>query len=141
MMQAEDWSGMFVTLGGIDKAGHMWGAQQDANTFTGDCNAANDALRGANQTHVRCAAENADVQLGKLRAAIAGLDAENGGETLVVLTADHGATYGKAFHGKTHRRARATATGTTRPNASRTRGASIDRRSPATTRRRRRCGR
>ena len=26
MMQNENWSGMFVTLGGIDKAGHMWGA-------------------------------------------------------------------------------------------------------------------
>ena len=29
MMENEDWSGMFVTLGGIDKAGHMWGADQD----------------------------------------------------------------------------------------------------------------
>jgi hypothetical protein len=100
MMRAEDWSGMFITLGGIDKAGHMWGAQQDANTFTGDCNAADDALRGANQTHVRCAAEIADAQLGRLRAAVAAYDAANGGETLIVLTADHGATYGKAFYGK-----------------------------------------
>ena len=29
MMENEHWSGMFVTLGGIDKAGHMWGADQD----------------------------------------------------------------------------------------------------------------
>jgi hypothetical protein len=100
MMGAENWAGMFVTLGGIDKAGHMWGAQQDANRFAGDCNAANDALRGANQTHVRCAAEIADAQLGKLRTAVAAYDAAHGGETMIVLTADHGATYGKSFYGK-----------------------------------------
>ena len=29
MMKNENWSGMFVTLGAIDKAGHMWGAQAD----------------------------------------------------------------------------------------------------------------
>jgi hypothetical protein len=101
MMQAEDWSGMFVTLGGIDKAGHMWGAQRDGNQFTGDCNATDDALRGANQTHVRCAAEIADAQLGRLRPAVAAYDAAHGGETLIVLTADHGATFAKAFYGKT----------------------------------------
>ena len=101
MMQTEDWSGMFVTLGAIDKAGHMWGAQQDADNFTGNCNATDLALRGANQTHVRCAAEIADAQLGKLRTAVAAYDAAHGGQTLIVLTADHGATYGKAFYGKT----------------------------------------
>ncbi len=100
MMQEEDWSGMFVTLGGIDKAGHMWGAQKDAATFTGDCNAADAALRGANQTHVRCAAEIADAQLGKLRTAVAAYDKAHGGETMIVLTADHGATYGAPFNGK-----------------------------------------
>lgn len=93
MMQAEDWSGMFVTLGGIDKAAHMWGAQSDV--------APADCISGANQTHVKCAAENADAQLGKLLDAVAAVDAERGGETLVVLTADHGATYGDTFYGKT----------------------------------------
>ena len=58
-------------------------------------------LPGAGQTHVRCAAENADVQLGKLLDAVKALDASDGRETLVVLTADHGATYGKNFNGKT----------------------------------------
>ena len=29
MMNRENWSGMFITLGGIDKAAHMWGAQAD----------------------------------------------------------------------------------------------------------------
>jgi Type I phosphodiesterase / nucleotide pyrophosphatase len=92
MMQNEDWSGMFVTMGGIDKAGHMWGAQDD--TAPQDCTTA------AGMTHVRCAAENADVQLGKLMDEVAQVDAQKGGRTLVVLTADHGATYGKDFYGK-----------------------------------------
>ena len=35
MMQNEDWSGMFVTMGGIDKAGHMWGANSDVQSPPG----------------------------------------------------------------------------------------------------------
>ncbi len=93
MMQRENWSGMFVTMGGIDKAAHMWGAQAD--TARQDCN----SLPG--QTHTRCAAENADVQLGKLLEQIKKVDAQKGGKTMVVLTADHGATYGEKFYGKT----------------------------------------
>jgi hypothetical protein len=93
MMREEDWSGMFVTMAGIDKAGHMWGAQAD--TAPQDCTTL------AGMTHVRCAAENADVQLGKLLDEVKRVDAERGGRTLVVLTADHGATYAKRFYGKT----------------------------------------
>jgi hypothetical protein len=93
MMQNENWSGMFITLGGIDKGGHMWGAQNDA--------APADCTPLAAQSHVRCEAENADVQLGKILDAIQQVDATKGGHTLVVLTADHGATYGEHFHGKT----------------------------------------
>lgn len=93
MMGRENWSGMFVTLAGIDKAGHMWGAQAD--------DAAVDCGTLAGQTHVRCNAENADVQLGKMLAEVKKIDAQRGGRTLVVLTADHGATYGQDFHGKT----------------------------------------
>ncbi len=92
MMDQENWSGMFVTLGAIDKDAHMWGADNDTGSF--DCST------GAGQTHVQCAAENADVQLGKMLDGVAGLDASDGGETLVVLTADHGATYGENFYGK-----------------------------------------
>ncbi|HWL91404.1 MAG TPA: hypothetical protein VNP90_08565, partial [Actinomycetota bacterium] len=101
MINREPWSGMFVTLGGIDKAGHMWGAQDDAANFTDDCDAADPVVAGAAQTHVRCSAEIADVQLGRMLDAVAALDEEDGGETLVVLTADHGATYGEDFYGKT----------------------------------------
>ena len=59
------------------------------------------ASTGAEQTHVKCAAANADVQFGKLLDKVKDVDAAKGGETLVVLTADHGATYGEAFNGKT----------------------------------------
>ena len=92
MIGAENWSGMFVTMGAIDKAAHMWGAQADT--------APQNCASPTGQTHVRCAAENADVQLGKLLAAVAAVDAAKGGETLVVLTADHGAAYGASFYGK-----------------------------------------
>jgi arylsulfatase A-like enzyme len=94
MMERENWSGMFVTMGGIDKAGHMWGAQDDAANARPNCA----TLTG--QTHVKCAAENADVQLGKLLAEVKKVDQARGGKTLVVLTADHGATYGRSFYGK-----------------------------------------
>ncbi len=93
MMGKENWSGMFVTLAGIDKAGHMWGAQADK--------APKHCTTLADQTHVKCNAENADVQLGKMLAAVKKVDAKRGGKTLVVLTADHGATYGQHFYGKT----------------------------------------
>ena len=93
MMGAEPWSGMFVTLGAIDKAAHMWGADADVAPAT--------CTTGAEQTHVKCAAENADVQFGKLLDKVAAVDTAKGGETLVVLTADHGATYGEDFYGKT----------------------------------------
>ena len=49
----EPWSGMFVTLGAIDKAAHMWGAQNDAANFTGGCNTGDPVADGAAQTHVR----------------------------------------------------------------------------------------
>jgi hypothetical protein len=93
MMGQENWSGMFITLGAIDKAAHMWGAQAD--TAPQDCSTL------AGMTHTQCAAENADVQLGKILDAVEAVDAEKGGHTMVVLTADHGATYGEHFYGKT----------------------------------------
>src|SRR3954470_3635253 len=93
MMDRESWAGMFVTMGAIDKAGHMWGAQADT--------APQSCATLAGMTHVRCAAENADVQLGRLLQKVAQVDAKRGGKTLVVLTADHGATFGESFHGKT----------------------------------------
>jgi len=52
MMEREPWSGMFVSLGGIDKAGHMWGADQDVQTPPGSEDY---------QTHVEAAAKIAEV--------------------------------------------------------------------------------
>ncbi|MGH2680565.1 MAG: alkaline phosphatase family protein [Actinomycetota bacterium] len=93
MIEQENWSGLFVTLGGIDKAGHMWGAQADVPPA--DCST------GEAQTHVACAAAIADEEFGRILDAVAALDDADGGETLVVLTADHGATFGEQFYGKT----------------------------------------
>ena len=130
MMGTENWSGMFITLGAIDKSAHMWGA--DADVAPSSC------TTGAQQTHVKCAAENADVQLGKLLTTIAAVDAAKGGETLVVLTADHGATYGANFYGKPTSAARVTRTGTTRRTAFGTPGRERPRSTrPRTTTRRR----
>ena len=90
MMENEDWSGMFVTMGGIDKAGHMWGAQSDEQSAPGSIDY---------QTHVQYAAELADVQLGRMLDKLEELGELD--DTLVVLTADHGATWGEEFYGKT----------------------------------------
>jgi hypothetical protein len=89
MMENEDWSGMFVTLGGIDKAGHMWGANKDVQSPPGSPDF---------QTHVEFNAKNADVQLGLMLAKLKELGQLD--ETLVVLTADHGATHGESFYGQ-----------------------------------------
>jgi arylsulfatase A-like enzyme len=90
MMENEDWSGMFVTMAGIDKAGHMWGADHDTQSAPGSLDY---------QTHVQFNAENADVQLGLMLDKLDELGQLD--DTLVVLTADHGATHGEQFYGKT----------------------------------------
>ena len=89
MMEREDWSGMFVTLGAIDKAGHMWGAYHDRQSPPGSPDF---------QTHVRFAAQNADRQFGRMLGKLRQLGELD--DTLVVLTADHGATYGQHFYGQ-----------------------------------------
>jgi arylsulfatase A-like enzyme len=89
MMENEDWSGMFLTLGAIDKAGHMWGANKDVQTPRTD---------PGYQTHVKFSAKNADMQLGRILAKLRDLGQLD--ETLVVLTADHGATHGANFYGQ-----------------------------------------
>ena len=90
MMASEKWSGMFVTLGGIDKAGHMWGADQDPS--------GHDCTVGTGQVHVDCMAKNADIQLGKMLDELD--DPRDLDDTLVILTADHGATHAANFFGK-----------------------------------------
>ena len=35
VMDNEDWSGLLLTYGGIDKAGHMWGGLNDVPPYPG----------------------------------------------------------------------------------------------------------
>jgi hypothetical protein len=79
VMDHEDWSGIFVTLPGVDKAAHMWGGVYDKGPTGTD---------GDPMTHLAFAAATADAQVGRIMDAL-----EESGEldnTLVVLTADHG---------------------------------------------------
>jgi arylsulfatase A-like enzyme len=85
MMEKEKWSGMLVTLGAIDKAGHMWGAYNDQGSAD-------------DPTRLAYAAKYADQQLGRMLKRLKDLGQLN--DTLIVLTADHGATYARQFYGK-----------------------------------------
>ncbi|HNM97560.1 MAG TPA: alkaline phosphatase family protein [Marmoricola sp.] len=86
MRHEDNWSGLFVTLPGVDKAAHMWGGVTDPG--------------GADpMTHMEFAASTADQQVGRLIAELKSQDKWK--DTLVVLTADHGSVAGKHFHGDT----------------------------------------
>jgi predicted AlkP superfamily pyrophosphatase or phosphodiesterase len=74
-----DWSGMLLTYGGIDKAGHMWGGLNDVPPFPAG---ATDPM-----SHLPHLAKVADEQVGRVIDKL-----ETDGlldETLVVLTTDH----------------------------------------------------
>ena len=92
--EANAWSGIFVSLPGVDKAAHMWGGVNDPE----------DATPGYDpMTHMEFATATADAQVGRIIDAL-----EDSGEldsTLVVLTADHGSV--AAAHGTLARRLRA----------------------------------
>ena len=85
MMEHENWSGMFVTLSAMDKIGHMWGGGSVDNlrNYTWDPNSE------FNWVHMPFVAKNADAQLGRLIAKLKELGQYD--DTLIVLTADHGA--------------------------------------------------
>ena len=85
-----DWHGMLVSLGGIDKLGHMWGPEDE-----GEPGAAPGSE--AEMRHLPFIAKNADEQVGRIVDAL-----ESSGlldETLIVITADHAAQTGRPFHG------------------------------------------
>lgn len=89
VMDHEDWSGLLLTYGGIDKAGHMWGGLNDVPPYPGT------ALP---ETHMAHLAKVADQQVGRV---IAKLRAD--GEldnTLVVLTTDHAQNTAVHYHGQ-----------------------------------------
>ena len=84
------WRGMMVSLGGIDKMGHMWGPEDK-----GEKGAAPGS--DAEMRHLPFIAKNADVQVGRI---VDALEAKGQlDETLIVITADHAAQTGKRFHG------------------------------------------
>ena len=56
VMDNEDWSGLLLTYGGIDKAGHMWGGLNDRPPYPG----------GDAHTHMAAAAKAADEQVGRV---------------------------------------------------------------------------
>lgn len=84
MRRDPNWSGVLVTLPGVDKAAHMWGSIDDQ--------------RGAvPMAHLPMAARTADAQVGRIISQLrrsGQLD-----DTLVVLTADHGSVPGRNFYG------------------------------------------
>ena len=89
IMDNEDWSGLWVTFSGIDKIGHMWGggAVDNVGTYKWD------PASILNTIHMPWIAKNADDQLGKLIAKLKEKGQFN--DTLIIVTADHGSTYGK----------------------------------------------
>jgi len=85
-----NWHGMMVSLGGIDKLGHMWGPEDK-----GEGGAAPGS--DAEMRHLPFVAKNADIQVGRI---VDALEAKGQlDETLIVITADHAAQTGKRFHG------------------------------------------
>jgi hypothetical protein len=85
-----DWHGMLVSLGGIDKLGHMWGPEDEGEPG---------ALPGSveEMRHLPFVARNADTQVGRIVDALDDEDLLD--DTLIVITADHAAQTGDPFHG------------------------------------------
>jgi hypothetical protein len=93
IMDNEDWSGIFVNFGAIDKIGHMWGG----GSVDTQGNYHWDPTSILNQVHMPFIAKHADEQLGKLIAKLKALHEFN--DTLIVVTADHGSTHAEHFNG------------------------------------------
>ncbi len=88
VMDNEDWSGLLLTYGGIDKAGHMWGGLNDRRPYRG----------GDKHVHMAELARIADEQVGRVVQRLKHdglLD-----ETLIVLTTDHAQQTSKHFFGQ-----------------------------------------
>jgi hypothetical protein len=84
-----NWRGMMVSLGGIDKLGHMWGPEDEQTGPAGSI----EEMR-----HLPFIAKTADEQVGKIVDALEAKGILD--ETLVVVTADHAAQTGERFHGE-----------------------------------------
>jgi hypothetical protein len=89
MMEKENWSGMLLTMGGIDKASHMWGGITDTGSYPPGS--------PEEQAHLRFIAQTADQQVGRIMQRLRDLGQLD--ETLVVLTTDHAGQPSRRFHG------------------------------------------
>ena len=85
-----DWRGLFISLGAIDKMGHMWGPNDK-----GEPGAAPGSVE--EMRRLPFAAETADEQVGRIVEALD--DAGQLEETLIVITTDHGSQTGRRFYG------------------------------------------
>jgi predicted AlkP superfamily pyrophosphatase or phosphodiesterase len=88
VMDNEDWSGLLLTYGGIDKAGHMWGGLNDRPPYDG----------GDPHVHMAELARIADEQVGRVVQKLK--DEKLLDDTLIVLTTDHGQQTSKHFFGQ-----------------------------------------
>ena len=84
------WRGLMVSLGGIDKLGHMWGPEDEGERG---------ALPGSveEMRHLPFIAKNADKQVGRIVDALKASGLLD--DTLIVITADHAAQTGRPFQG------------------------------------------
>jgi Type I phosphodiesterase / nucleotide pyrophosphatase len=83
------WRGMLVSLGGIDKLGHMWGPEDEETGPPGS---------DQEMRHLPFIAKTADEQVGRIIEALRTRGVLD--ETLVVITADHAAQTGREFYGR-----------------------------------------
>jgi hypothetical protein len=93
IMDHENWSGLWVTFSAIDKIGHMWGGG-GVDTVA---NYGWTPGTSQEQVHLPWIAKHADDQLGRLIDYLKAKGQFN--DTLIVVTADHGSTYGENFYG------------------------------------------
>lgn len=74
-------------MGGIDKAGHMWGGLNDVPPYPG----------GDDDVHMASVAKTADDQVGRIMDKLDQLGIRD--DTLVVLTTDHAQLTGETYYG------------------------------------------
>ena len=86
LMEHEDWGSLLVTFGGVDKVGHMMGADHDLSS------------PNASEIHLVDQLHTADAQLGRLLDALERHGLTN--ETAIVVTADHGGMWSEHFHAR-----------------------------------------
>jgi hypothetical protein len=89
IMKNENWSGMLLSFGALDKVGHMWGGINDTREYP--------AGSDDEMVHQKYIARVADEQVGRVVAKLRELGQLE--ETLIVLTTDHGQNQALNFHG------------------------------------------